>query len=164
MSALDGGAISGSGAGPGFNRTTYTQPTVASATPTAWTTGNSPVALFTVTGTILCRTYGVVGATALTSTGATGTLSVGVAGNTACLLPVTTVSGGGQFLINGAWVDSTPTVTAKLLATATSPWVLLTGNIILTVATNSMTAGAIVMVCEWVAVTAGATVVQTAGA
>jgi hypothetical protein len=141
----------------GYNTTKYTQPTLASATPVAWTTGNSPVTLFTVTGTVRCRVYGVVGATQFTSTGSTGTLAVGVAGNTAVFIAATTANGSTNFVANAEWMDTAPTVTAKLEAQAT--WVICTGNIILTVATNSMTAGAVVMYCDWVPVTAGASVV-----
>lgn len=141
----------------GYNTTRYAQPTLASATPVAWTTGNSPVTLWTVTGTILARVYGVVGATAFTSTGGTGTLAVGVASNTGVFLAASTVNGTTNFIANSAWIDTTPTVLAEIMASAA--WTVSTGNIILTVATNSMTAGAVVMYCDWIPVTAGATVV-----
>lgn len=146
----------------GYNVTTYTQPTLASATPSAWTTGNSPLLLFTVTGTVRCRVYGVVGATQFTSTAGTGTLAIGVAGATSAFIAATTANGSTNFVANAEWMDNTPSVTAKLEAQAT--WMICTGNIILTIATNSMTAGAVVMYCDWVPVTAGATVVQAAGA
>lgn len=141
----------------GYNTATYTQPTIASATPVAFTTGNSPITLWTVTGSVLARVYGVVGGTAWTSTAATGTASVGVAGNTAVLLPVSTASAAGQFAINAVWIDSTPTVGGELIVPTT--FALIDSNIILTIATNSMTAGAIVMYCDWIPVSAGATVV-----
>jgi hypothetical protein len=140
----------------GYNTTKFTQPTVASATPVAWTTGNSPVALWTVTGSVLARVYGVVGATPFASTATTGTLAVGVAGATGVFLAATTANGT-NLVANTAWIDNAPTVTAKIMASAA--WVLTTGNIILTVAVNSMTAGAIVMYCDWIPVTAGASVV-----
>lgn len=141
----------------GYKTTTYTQPTLASATPVAWTTGNSPVTLFTVTGSVLARVYGVVGATAFTSTGGTGTLAVGVASTTGVFLAASTVNGTTNFIASAAWVDTTPTVLAEVLASAA--WVVCTGNIILTVATNSMTAGAVVMYCDWIPLTSGASVV-----
>ncbi len=144
---------------PALFSTRYNQPTVQSATPTAWTTGNSPITLYTVTGTILCRLYGVVGATAVTSTGATGTLSAGVAGNVAVLIPTTTANGT-NFVANTAWVDTAPTVTAKILGATMNPFTVVTGNIILTIATNSMTAGAVALYLDWLPVTAGATVVS----
>ncbi len=140
----------------GYNTTKFAQPTVQSATPVAWTTANSPVALWTVTGSVLARVYGVVGGTAFASTATTGTLSVGVAGNVGVFLPTTTANGT-NLIANTAWVDNAPTVTAKIIASAA--WVVTTGNIILTVATNTMTAGAIVMYCDWIPITAGASVV-----
>lgn len=141
----------------GYNVTTYSQPTIQSATPVAWTTANSPITLWTVTGTVLCRVYGVVGATQFTSTVGTGTLAVGVAGNTGVFMAATTANGTTNFVANAEWMDTAPTVTAKLQAQA--QWVVCTGNIILTVATNNMTAGSVVMYCDWIPVTAGATVV-----
>lgn len=141
----------------GYNTTTYTQPTLASATPVAWTVVNSPVTLWTVTGSVLCRVYGVVGATQFTSTAGTGTLSVGVAGAVAAFIPASTANGTTNFVANAAWVDATPTVTAEVIANAA--WFVSTGNIILTVATNPMTAGAVVMYCDWIPLTATSTVV-----
>lgn len=150
--------ISKPGVGKSYYTTTYAQPTLASATPVAWTTGNSPVTLFTVTGTVLCRVYGVVGATQFTSTLNTGTLALGVTGATGALIAATTADGSVNFVANAAWMDSTPTVTAEVLASIPHGWVLLTGNIILTIAVNSMTAGAVVLYCDWIPVTAGASV------
>jgi hypothetical protein len=145
----------------GFNTATYTNLTVQSATPTAWTTGNSPITLWTVTGTVLARVFGVVGGTALTSTGNTGTLSVGNSGNVTLFLPTSTVSAaGGQFAINVPWLDATPTVLGKVLVATTLTWAAVgAGTITLTVATNSMTAGAMTLYCQWVPLTSGATVV-----
>lgn len=137
---------------PGYNTTRYHQPTIASATPTAWTTGNSPITLFTVTGSILARLYGVVGATQLTSTGGTGTLAIGVSGNTAVLLAQTTVNGTTNFIASASWVDNAPTVTAKILSATENPFTLVTANIILTIATNSMTAGAMDLYLDWMPV------------
>lgn len=137
---------------PGWYTSRYAQPTIASATPVAWTTGNSPITLWTVTGSILCRVYGVIGATAFTSTGGTGTLEIGVTAATATLVAQGTVSGGAQFPANAVWVDGTPTLRAEILTTSTAPWVLVNNNIILTVATNSMTAGAVNLYLDWIPV------------
>jgi hypothetical protein len=139
-----------------YNTALYTQPTIQLATPLAWTTANSPITLWTVTGTVLARVYGVVGAVAFTSTAGTGTLAVGVTGATGALIAATTANGTTNFVANAAWMDTTPAVTAEVLAAIPADWVLLTGNIILTVATNNMTAGAVVMYCDWVPVTVGA--------
>lgn len=150
--------ISGSPAGPGYATSRYAQPTIASATPTAWTTANSPITLWTVTGSIRARVYGVVGATQFTSTAGTGTLAIGAAGATGAFIAATTANGTTNFVANAAWVDTTPTVVAELEAQAT--WVVLTGNIILTIATNNMTAGAVNLYLDWLPVSAGATVVS----
>ena len=155
-----GNVTRGAVGGPGYNQSTYTQPTIQSATPTAWTTANSPITLWTVTGTILARVYGVVGATAFTSTAGTGTLAIGVAGATGAFIAATTANVTTNFVANAAWIDTTPAVTAELMASAA--WVLCTGNIILTIATNNMTAGAVVLNLDWIPVTAGATVVSGA--
>lgn len=143
-----------------FRTNTYTQPTVASATPTAWTTGNSPVTLFTVTGAIMCRVFGVTGATALTSTGGTGTLAVGIPTSAGLFLATTTVNGTTNFVISSVWLDTTPTVLGEVLAGNALTWTLVNNSIIsLVIATNSMTAGAMSVYCQWVPVSAGATVV-----
>jgi hypothetical protein len=142
-----------------WRTTTYTQPTLASATPVAWTTANSPVTIFTVTGSVICRVYGVVGATAFTSTGSTGTLALGISGTTGLFIAATTANGT-NFIANSVWIDTAPTVLGKALPTlsATLNVLLANANIILTVATNSMTAGAVVVYCDWFPVSAGASV------
>lgn len=113
---------------------------------TAWTTGNSPVAIFTVTGSVMMRCFGVV-QTAITSTSSTGTLELGVTGNTAVLIPQTTANGT-NFATGDVW---TATTTKKATALAgTSGWVLVNSNVILTVATNSTTAGAMTLYAEWI--------------
>ena len=144
----------------GFNKARYVQPTIASATPTAWTTANSPVTLFTVTGTILCRLYGVIGGTQFTSTAGTGTLAIGVASTTGVLIPATTANGTTNFIISAAWVDASPTVLGEVLSATQNPYTLVTGNILLTIATNNMTAGAVQLFLDWIPVTPGANVVS----
>lgn len=128
---------------------------------TAWTTGNSPITLFTVTGTVLCRVYGVVGSTALTSTGGLGTLQVGIAGSISLMLPLSAANGAaGQFAANAVWVGATPTALGAVPLLANLTWAFINGaNVILTVATASMTAGSITMYCDWVPISAGASVV-----
>ena len=144
----------------GFNTTRYNQPTLASATPVAWTTGNSPVTLYTVTGTILCRVYGTVGATGVTSTSNTGTLAIGIASTTGLFLAATTADA--TNLPAGAiWIDTSPTLKSEALVATNLTWVLLqTANVILTIATNSMTAGAVALYMDWIPISPGATVVS----
>ncbi len=52
----------------------------------AWTTGNSPITLFTVTGLVIMRVYGR-STTLVTSTSNTGTLALGITGTTGLAAP-----------------------------------------------------------------------------
>ncbi len=134
---------------------TFTKAAIQSA-PNAWTTGNSPLTLFTVTGTVLMQVFAVI-TTGFTSTGTNGTVSVGVTGNTACLLPLT-VADGTNFPTGAAWTDATPTLKAESLGDAFSAVLVANTNVIGTIATNNMTAGGIVLYCRWIPISAGATV------
>lgn len=144
----------------GYNTTVLTKADVTNATGTvAWTTANSGLTLFTVTGAVKCAVYGVV-STLLTSTLNTGTLAVGIAGATTLFLGTTTANGSTNFILNSIWEDTSPTVLAKAIAGI--PLTLaytVTSNIILTIATNNMTAGGMTLYCDWIPVSAGATVV-----
>jgi hypothetical protein len=117
------------------------------------------VAGHAVHGDVLARVFATV-QTALTSTGATGTLAVGVAGNTAAFLPVTTADGT-NFAINSVWAgDNSPTLRCEVLTGAALNWAPINNtNIIAIVATNSMTAGAITFYCEWKPLSANGLVV-----
>ncbi len=133
---------------------------------TALTTGASPVTIFTVTGDVIARVFAVVG-TALTSTGATGTLSVGVSGAVTALLGTTTVDGTALHTAGGVWTGATSSVgagttTAAVFSnTALNFAVVGAGSAItVTVATNSMTAGTIVFYCEWLPLSATGNVVN----
>jgi hypothetical protein len=142
-----------------WNTTTFSKPDVTAAT--AWTTANSPITLFTVTGSVLCRVYGDV-TTLVSSTAGTGTLAVGITGTTGLYLAATTANGTTNLILNSVWLDNAPTVLAKALAAINSQggWVLTrNANIILTIATNNMTAGGVNMYCDWIPVSAGASVV-----
>ncbi len=142
-----------------YQTVSFAKPDVTAAGSSgAWNTP-STITLFTVTGTVKCSVYGVVGATAITSTGNTGVLSVGAADGVQIYLNNTTVSGGTQFKIGAVWVDTTPTQTQKVFAAANLTGLLSTANIILTISVNSMTAGSMTLYCDWVPVSAGATVV-----
>lgn len=145
----------------GFNTATYTNATVQSATPVAWTTANSPITLWTVTGAVLCRVYGVA-STLITSTAGTGTLAAGITATPTLYLGTTPANGTTNFIANSVWVDTTPTTLSKALAAINSQggWVLASNsNILLTVGTNNMTAGGMTLYCDWIPVSSGATVV-----
>lgn len=136
--------------------TVFTKADVTAAT--AWTTGNSPITIFTVTGDVIVNCWGAV-TTALTSTGNTGTLSLGTAGAVTTLLGTTTVDGTKLHTVGFVWCDTTASSRVAALP-GTSGWFAISGsNIILTVATNSMTAGGMNIYCQWVPISAGASVV-----
>ena len=143
----------------GYNYTVYTKADVT-ATPGAWTTANSPITIFTVTGAVLCTFYAYSTA-AMTSTGATGTISLGYTGQTAAFLGVTTINATNFPTAGGeAWVSTDGSLKAKLLASTDTRNILVgSTNVLLTIATNNMTAGGMVIVCEWTPISAGATVV-----
>ncbi len=123
--------------------------TVAAAGSTL-VTGSSPVTLFTVTGDVIARVWATV-QTTLTSTLNNGTLEVGVAGNTAVLLPQTTVDGSTKLLTGVVWVDASPGLKSEAFVATTLTGAPIAGGtpIIATIATNSCTAGAITFYCEW---------------
>ena len=141
-----------------YNTTTLTKADVTAAT--AWTTGNSPVTLFTVTGTVIInRIYAVV-TTLMVSTANTGTLSIGVSGSVQLYLPTTTVNGT-NFTLGASWLDATATTKSKAFVAPNSmalPVLSNGDNVILTIATNSMTAGGMTLYCDWTPVSSGATV------
>ena len=113
-----------------------------------YATGDSPVSLFTVTGDVLVNVFGVV-TTTVTSTSNTGTLEVGIAGNTAFLLPQDVVTAA-DFAATDVWSDNDATVPGKVMPGSGAYYIVGGGlDIILTIATNSMTAGAISFYCLW---------------
>lgn len=144
----------------GYNTTVFTKADVTAAT--AWTTANSPITIFTVTGTVKCRIYGVVGSVAFNSAGGppgTGTLALGIASSTGFFMAATTANGTTAFPANAPWADATVTALAHIEVSPNSLNTYLSTNVILTIATNNMTAGSMSIFCDWIPVTAGATVV-----
>jgi len=136
---------------------THTKADVTAAT--AWTTANSPVALFTVTGDVLVQCFAVV-TTNMTSTGGTGTLSVGIVGNTAGLLVLDTVDGT-AFQAGDVW--TLITAADDGLGQVADEWAFI-GNgadINVSIATNNMTAGGMTVYCWYIPVSPAATVVTT---
>lgn len=106
---------------------------------------NDPFTLFTVTGDVLVRIFGVC-TTDLVSAGG-GTLSVGVTGNTAALIASTTAT---DIDASEIWNDSTPAAGTDTLANVTGPHVIVNGlDIIESVGTADITAGNIYYVCLW---------------
>lgn len=70
-------------------------------------TGYDTAAAFTVTGDVIVRCWGVVGATAITSTSGTTTLAVGTTELTTGIIPAATVDNA-QFAATDVWVDASP--------------------------------------------------------
>lgn len=140
----------------GIPRRSFKQITAAA---TQLTTGVSPVTLFTVQGLVLARVFATV-ETGLTSTSSTGTLAVGVTGNTGALIAATTADGT-NFPTGAVWAgDTSPTVKAEVFSNTALNWApVYNTNIIATIATNSMTAGALTFYCQWVPMTTTSSVV-----
>ncbi len=99
--------------------------------------------LFTVTGDVLVRMWGVCTVDVASTT---GTLEVGITGNTALLIAQTTASG---IDVNEIWNDATPAI-GDTLANITGPFIIPNGlDIIETCATADITAGNIYYICLW---------------
>ena len=128
---------------------------------TAWTTANSPVAVFSVTGAVLARCWGVV-STAMTSTGATGTIALGVSNNTGIFIAATTIDGTNAAVTGQVWVDSTPVTFGESLP-LTGNWVAIGGgfDIFVTIATNNMSAGGMTVYCQFLPTVASASVADS---
>lgn len=104
------------------------------------------ITIFTVTGDVVQSIVGVCN-TALT--GATATVEVGVAGNTAVFIAQATAS---DLIANEIWHDATPTTTAEaveLFGGAKTIINTASKNIIMTIATADLTAGDIDFYCAW---------------
>ena len=101
--------------------------------------------LFTVTGDVLVRIFGVCTETLVGA----GTLEVGVAGNTAAL--IAQLADATILATNEIWNDATPTeVGAGLLSNITGPHIIVNGlDINETVASVDITDGQIYYICFW---------------
>lgn len=108
--------------------------------------------LFTVTGNCLVRVFGICD-TDLTGS---GTIEVGVVGNTAALIAQTT----GTALDDGEiWVDATPGVGVEGLP---GTFIVNDGaDIILTIASDTITAGVVDFYCLWRPLSSNAEVTVT---
>ena len=110
----------------------------------------TPYTLFTVTGDVIVRFWGVC---STDLAGATATIEVGVTGNTATLLPLTTAT---DIDASDIWADTTPTLGATLLADVLGPYLIANGNdIIETVKTADITSGNVYYIALWRPVSIG---------
>lgn len=96
--------------------------------------------LFTVTGVVLARVFGYC-TVDLAST--TGTIEVGVSGNTAGLIAQTTAS---AIDVGEFWLDTGPSASELLTS---NPRVIYNATIIETIATADVTGGALTYYCLW---------------
>jgi len=114
---------------------------------TGFDTADSPVTIFTVTGDVLVQPFGIVQATALTSTGNNGILNIGTLNFSTGIIGNSAVNGT-QFAANDVWVDTTPGT--DLEAMSNNWYVIPNGNdILITITTANTTAGAMEMYCLW---------------
>lgn len=139
----------------GSNLATFTKADVTAAT--AWTQVNSPVTIFTVTGTVKMRLFGKV-TTALTSTAGLGTLALGTPDNIAAVIAATAVNGTKLHTVNFIWADDTASSKSAVLPNTGNWFVVSDTTVVVTIATADMTAGGINIYSEWQAVTPGASV------
>lgn len=113
-------------------------------------TGN-PKTIFTVEGNVLLAVYAVC---TTDLAGASATISLGVAGNTALFLPVTTATNIDDGEI---WMDSTPAIGKPI--DSLSYYVVADGaDVIQTVATANITGGQLEYTCLWRPMSSGASV------
>ena len=136
---------------------------IAVSAPTAFTgasgargdkdTASGAWTIFQVNGDVVVRIFGV---STLTPVGTSGTLEVGVAGNTAALIALTTATG---IATGYLWSDASPSVSVDLLSTVLGPYVIVNGaDIIETTKTTDLTAGNIYYVCAWRPLSPGSSV------
>ena len=120
----------------------------------AGTTGaTGTTTLFTVTGTVAVRVFGVC-TTLLDETGATATIEVGVTSGTALLLPQVSAT---AIDTNEIWHD----VTVDAIVDTYQPQKVVPNslNIIQTIAGSTIKEGVLTYYCVWEPLSSGATVV-----
>ena len=105
-------------------------------------TGDSPVSIYTVTGDVLITEICAVVNTPIATTSNTGTLALGTANSTAFLIAQTTGDGTEFATAGDVWVDGSPRDDVDVIQRTGAGIVIGGGSdIILTIATNSVTAG-----------------------
>lgn len=124
--------------------------TCKAITYSALTTGAvGPTTLFTVTGVVAMRVFAVASGVDLTGS---GTLEVGITGNTAAIIAQTAAT---AIDIGEIWYGTTPptvgVMPGQLILSAT--------DVIQTIATNTVTAGTLTYYCLWFPLTSSASVV-----
>ena len=116
---------------------------------------SDPLTLFTITGDVVVRIFGVCTVDLVSAGG--GTVSVGVTGNTAGLIALTT---GTAIDANELWNDSTPAAGTDTLANILGPYLVVNGLAIAEyIGTADITAGNIYYICLWRPLTPGSKLV-----
>ena len=103
------------------------------------------VPVFTVTGEVMVVALMPYCVTLLTETGGTATVALGITGSTSLFIAATGAIG---IDANEFWVDTAPDPNGVLLPAALKD-VLLTDNVIMTVATADIDSGAIEFTCYY---------------
>lgn len=119
---------------------------------TGFDTGN----VFTITGEVLARAFGVVGATQLTSTSGTTTLSLGSGGIAQGIIANTTINGTTLFVPGAVWIDTSPNGVTDVLPAFSA---YRSTSITMTRSVDDITAGSMTIYCIWRPLSAGASVV-----
>lgn len=102
---------------------------------------SDPLTLFTVTGVVLMKLFGVC---SVNLAGATATLEVGTVLNPAGLIAQTTAT---NLIAGELWHDATPDATLELATVLTEK--VVAADVIETVGTADITAGNVYYVCSW---------------
>lgn len=120
---------------------------------------NTAVAVFTVTGNVLARCWGVVATAIEADTGNDGTISLGIEDNVAVLAPVV-VCDETNFAVGHVWGTETTTKRADVLLNDSQFVAIGNGaDIEINVLVEDITAGVIDLYCEWLPASSGASVV-----
>lgn len=116
---------------------------------------SNPATIFTVTGTVIVRIAAVC-TTNLADGGGTGTVEVGITGNTAAMIAQTTAV---DIDANEIWHDATPDASIEAADTLREYIITNDADIELLCATEDITGGVLEFYCIWTPLSAGATVV-----
>ena len=102
------------------------------------------VPLFTVTGAVLVKF--IAGYVGTSLTGASATIALGVTGSTSLFIGATTATG--MTSTNNIWTSTSPTAAGLALATAGKE-IIVTANIVGTVAVANVTGGVLTVWVAW---------------
>lgn len=121
-------------------------------------TGYDDAVAFTVTGDVLVRIFGVVGATPIQSTSGTTTLTIGTTEDVDGIIAATTIDNG-QLAATDVWVDATPTEDVDKMADGS--WHVVGGGADITMfrSVDDITQGILALYCWWIPLSSDGNVV-----